>query len=298
MINFVIAIIMMMGCVLSKQYDFSAKCENVIHSHERAHGIPRKLLKAIALIETGKKNSQGLWVPHPWTINVEGRGYFFETKEEAIKATNKFIKQGRSVDVGCMQINLKHHPHAFKDLEEAFDPWTNVGYSLSFLKKLKESQGTWEKAVSHYHSAVPSRHKPYARKVLTTWMKILNDPKDDAGINEGTAPPPMLLGENWSKKPQLIHTHQSNAAPKAPYALFARYVQMAKGNKVPVHVKMSPYKSFQPKPKFMPLGGRVSKISEGKMTAASPNVEANYQVYRLKLGNNGRHESVKFYPLS
>ena len=32
----------------------------------------------------------------------------------------------RQVDVGCMQINLQSHPHAFASLEDAFDPGSNA----------------------------------------------------------------------------------------------------------------------------------------------------------------------------
>jgi hypothetical protein len=32
----------------------------------------------------------------------------------------------RSIDIGCMQINLVHHPDAFGSLEAGFDPITNA----------------------------------------------------------------------------------------------------------------------------------------------------------------------------
>lgn len=76
-----------------------------------------------------------------------------------------------SIDVGCMQVNLRHHPDAFKDLDAAFDPAQNVKYAAQFLSRLNHQQGTWHKAVAHYHSATPLHHIPYQRKVLAVWNK-------------------------------------------------------------------------------------------------------------------------------
>ncbi len=61
----------------------------------------------------------------------------------------------RSIDVGCMQINLRHHPNAFADLEEAFDPVSNARYAARFLKDLQATRGDWMRSASHYHSQTP-----------------------------------------------------------------------------------------------------------------------------------------------
>jgi len=50
----------------------------------------------------------------PWTINAQGKGQFFKTKAEAVKAIKNLQAQGvKSIDVGCMQINLSYHGKAF-----------------------------------------------------------------------------------------------------------------------------------------------------------------------------------------
>ena len=59
----------------------------------------------------------------PWTINVEGKGFHFKTKRDAIRFVKDQMTAGKeSIDVGCMQINLKYHPDAFTSLDQAFSP--------------------------------------------------------------------------------------------------------------------------------------------------------------------------------
>lgn len=149
--------------------------EKVCHyyaSHvEKTHGIPDKLLTAISLTESGRSTVKGL-ISWPWTLNAEGKGYYFATKAEAILAVQRLQAKGtKSIDVGCMQINLHHHPQAFSSLEEAFDPASNVAYGANFLKILQKSHKNWAKAVAHYHSATPSVHLIYQNKVLKTWLE-------------------------------------------------------------------------------------------------------------------------------
>lgn len=153
-----------------------AICENFIHHHERKHGIPEKLLSAIALVESGRSLG-GEVVAWPWTINANGVPYIFDTKEEAVTKVKDLQKKGiRSIDVGCMQINLMHHPNAFDSIEDAFDPEKNIAYGASFLKEKMASQGNWHLAVAHYHSATQSLNEPYKNKVLQKWEKIQGQP--------------------------------------------------------------------------------------------------------------------------
>jgi hypothetical protein len=147
-------------------------CDIFIARQEKACGIPQNLLKAISLRESGKKVGRSM-VAWPWTINVNGIGYTYSSKEEAINAVENFRKKGaKSIDVGCMQINLKHHPLAFRNLSEAFDPQTNVMYAANFLGNLKNQYGSWFNAVAHYHSASPRFHTPYRQGVIRQWETL------------------------------------------------------------------------------------------------------------------------------
>ena len=80
----------------------------------------------------------------------------------------------RNIDVGCMQVNLLHHSTAFKNLEEAFTPKTNVNYAARFFISLKNTYNSWTHAVGYYHSKAAKHYKPYCSLVYNTWNKDRN----------------------------------------------------------------------------------------------------------------------------
>jgi hypothetical protein len=146
-------------------------CRRAILLAEREHRLPAALLHAIARVETGRPDPRtGAPVSWPWTINAEGQGRFFDTKEAAIAAVRALQARGVSVvDVGCLQVNLHHHPRAFASLEEAFDPVANARYAGLFLTRLHQGTRNWETAAAHYHSQTPERAEAYRLKVLAAW---------------------------------------------------------------------------------------------------------------------------------
>jgi hypothetical protein len=157
-------------------------CQAPIASMERASGVPDRLMQAIAIIESGRRDTGGPPTAWPWTINVEGVGEVFDTKQQAIAAVAAHRAAGaRSIDVGCMQVNLMHHPDAFASLEEAFDPMANARYAARFLQQLLAQTGSWPLAVAGYHSLTPQIGGDYAKKVLAIWAK------PDLGKRQGTA---------------------------------------------------------------------------------------------------------------
>jgi len=99
-------------------------------------------------------------------VNAEGQGFFYESKAEAVAAVRGMQARGmRSIDVGCMQISLTHHPDAFRDLAQAFDPAANADYGARFLSQLHDRTGSWPEAVAQYHSATRELGQDYQRKV-------------------------------------------------------------------------------------------------------------------------------------
>ncbi|MEQ8378892.1 transglycosylase SLT domain-containing protein [Parvibaculum sp.] len=151
--------------------DPSTFCEMAAIHHERENSLPRALLAAVAMAESGRYSSKTrkarAW---PWTINAEGRPYYFKTKREAIEKTQNLLDGGmRSIDIGCMQVNLRYHPDAFASLEDAFDPMTNVAYGADFLMRLRERTGSWQQAVANYHSQTASRGGRYFARVIRIW---------------------------------------------------------------------------------------------------------------------------------
>lgn len=146
-------------------------CLPAIQAAERAEGIPGGLLRSIAFVESGRADPlSGRAVPWPWTINAEGEGRYFETKAEAVAATRALLAAGvRSIDVGCAQVNLLHHPNAFASLDLAFDPAANAAYAARFLRSLHAAAGHWPFAAAAYHSQTPERGHAYALRVAAIW---------------------------------------------------------------------------------------------------------------------------------
>jgi hypothetical protein len=145
-----------------------AACEAAIAAAQKAPRLPDKLMPAISRVESGRLDPLTKQVrAWPWTINMEGAGFFFDSKAQAIDAVRTLQARGvRSIDVGCMQVNLMHHPNAFASLDEAFDPATNARYAARFLSALFRQTGDWSLATANYHSANADRGEDYQRRVF------------------------------------------------------------------------------------------------------------------------------------
>ena len=142
-------------------------CAAAIAAAERDAGIPAGLLGAIAKVETGRRAPDGSVQPWPWSYNAAGDGRYAASNAEALQEVRALQARGvRSIDIGCMQVNLLHHPAAFPDLEAGFDPVKNVAYAVRFLRELHTRTGDWNQAVAMYHSATPERGLIYQQRVM------------------------------------------------------------------------------------------------------------------------------------
>ena len=154
--------------------DSSRICASAIHAAEHSQRMPRFLLHAVSLAESGRwhKKAQAR-IAWPWTVNAGGKGKFFPTKAKALAEVRRLQAKGiRNIDVGCMQINLKHHGHIFRSVEEAFDPVNNIAYAAAWLKILRGKKGSWAHAVGRYHNGHwKERGQGYWRRVYTIWNK-------------------------------------------------------------------------------------------------------------------------------
>jgi len=241
-------------------------CEPLIRRYETAHGIPHKLLTAISLAESGRKVGSSV-VAWPWTINANGVPYIFATKGEAIRMVRKLRLLGvSSIDVGCMQVNLKQHPKAFPNLEAAFDPSTNIAYAAKFLKTKKENKGSWVNAVAHYHSSTPAHHVPYRARVLKIWQKV----------QKGRIFLPHYVTE-------IPHTSVGITPPEIARhkGEFVKDIAAPSGRRVPMIVRFAPYKGFNggipgiPYMKPDNKGAVVPQIIRGRPLQASGKIIIN-----------------------
>lgn len=169
----------------------SSLCLAAINATEAASRLPRQMLAAIGVVESGRTDSRtGVTVPWPWTINVAGSGHSFDNAADAITAVHTAQAAGiQSIDVGCMQINLQQHPGAFVTLEQAFDPVANVRYAEAFLNQLHAGSQNWGVAVAAYHSSTPAIGADYLGRVVGVWplsasYGVTAPPRD--GLARGT----------------------------------------------------------------------------------------------------------------
>ncbi len=162
-----------------------ALCDPAVTTAEDSFRVPPHLLEAIAEVESGRPDSStGRLQPWPWTINADGVGAFFATKAEAIAAVRTLQARGvRSIDVGCLQVNLMFHPTAFASLDEAFDPRANALYAAHFLTALHADGRDWSGAIAAYHSQTLAIGADYRRRVLALWQ----DPAANWGLGLAVA---------------------------------------------------------------------------------------------------------------
>jgi len=151
--------------------DDASLCTAAIAQTERSARLPSALLHAIGMVESARLDPQtGHWAPWPWSINVAGIDHVYDSKQAAIAAVQAAQASGiQSIDVGCMQINLKHHPLAFATLEDAFNPSMNVTYAAAFLWRLHDESGNWPAAAGAYHSQTPELATAYVARVAAYW---------------------------------------------------------------------------------------------------------------------------------
>lgn len=186
--------------------ELSILCNTVALSASNRTGVPVSVLMAITLAETGRKRDKKFnsW---PWTVNMEGKGVWFENKNAAYIYVKKEYERGaRSFDVGCFQLNYKWHGHGFSSIEQMFDPSLNALYAAKFLKKLYIEKGNWVDAAGAYHSRTPKFANKYIERFRSIHSKILaknlSNPKQPNSVKE-RQPQPSFLATNTNQLPLL-----------------------------------------------------------------------------------------------
>ena len=146
-------------------------CAEAAAAAEAATGLPAGLLLAIGKVESGRVDpATGRLTPWPFAVNVAGRGVLARDRDAAVAEVQAARAGGQaSVDVGCFQVSLLHHPLAFDSLEAGFDPVRNARYAAGFLASLRAGAASWEEAAGRYHSMTPGLAEPYAARVMAAW---------------------------------------------------------------------------------------------------------------------------------
>jgi hypothetical protein len=120
-----------------------AACLVAARQAEMAHGVPEGLLTAIALNESGL---------HAYALNLRGRAYFPETREEARRLLTAAGTRGMA---GCFQINAGVHVARGEDWP--LDPNRAADWAARYLVRHYENHGDWGRAILRWHGASPRR---------------------------------------------------------------------------------------------------------------------------------------------
>ncbi|TNC71313.1 transglycosylase SLT domain-containing protein [Rubellimicrobium roseum] len=177
---------MMIGLLASPSWaDDSDLCLLAAQDASRLSGVPLSVLLAISLTETGG----GAGRPWPWTVNMEGEGHWFATRNEALAfAEARHAGGAESFDVGCFQINWQWHHRNFVSIDQMFDPLANATYAASFLSSLAEEGRNWSEAAGAFHSRTPEHAARYRTKFDENLATAIA-----AGADEGRLSGPLAL---------------------------------------------------------------------------------------------------------
>jgi len=140
-----------------------------------AYDLPPEVLYAVALTESARQvDSTGNLRPWPWTLNVQGRGHFFDSRQEAEAALQEHFDAGRrSIDIGLMQVNWRYHRQRLGSLQLALDPYHNLRVAAEILQHCHQSRQDWWAAVGCYHAPnSPQRAARYQARVRAHWQRV------------------------------------------------------------------------------------------------------------------------------
>lgn len=210
----------------------SGSCSEAAQQAERVWNLPDGLLRAIGRTESGRPDPDtGELEPSPWAINASGNGHVFDSADAAIAYVQSLQAHGvRSIDVGCFQINLVHHPAAFASLSEAFDVNANAAAAAQFLAELYQRSG--DCGSPRARQAVPNAGAgAMARRCVASSGSLRPDWNADQRRSGGGAARPWR-GRNSGVHPgeQRLSGNFGSSPVRLPPAGFQARMSLSAGN--------------------------------------------------------------------
>jgi len=153
-------------------------CERSIRGAEKKYALPPYLLAAIALTESSYEGR-----PSPFAMNVSGRPYFASGTQDMENVVARSGGESASIDVGCLQVNLRWHAGRFRDWRSLLVPNYNAEYAALYLVELYRKYGSWNAAVGAYHSRTPWKSANYACLVSRRWSQIFGSVRPGCGAD-------------------------------------------------------------------------------------------------------------------
>ena len=83
-------------------------CNHFTEKYEKKFSLPNKLLTSISLVESGKKVGDK-FTSWPWTLNVEGKSKFFESKDQTLS----FLKLNSREPFGPLTFTMESSKETF-----------------------------------------------------------------------------------------------------------------------------------------------------------------------------------------
>ncbi|PSU45807.1 hypothetical protein C9J12_21195 [Photobacterium frigidiphilum] len=113
--------------------------------------LPAKELYILAITESKVMLTNGVVRPWPWTLNVKGQSYYYQTRQEACQSLTSFLTQTALVDIGLTQLNWRYQGDHFDKPCDVFEPLANLTHAARLLKQGKRLRGSWVKAAGWFH---------------------------------------------------------------------------------------------------------------------------------------------------
>ena len=172
--------------------DPTALCGAAIQAAQARYAIPAGLLASIAKVESGGPYHADGYPPLALDHRCRWHSMFFDTKAEAVAWSQQAAGRGvRSLDTGCMQVNLQMHPDAFASLDAAFTRPPMRIMPRAIPRTHGEANGDWNVAVGLYHSHTPYLAAEYRDRVAEMGAGILTgiggpEPLYQRAMRQGT----------------------------------------------------------------------------------------------------------------
>lgn len=199
----------------------AALCDRAAAQAAAESGVPVDVLRAITRTETGRRLAGGFH-PWPWTMNIEGKGIWFESREAAVAHAKATLAGGTtSFDMGCFQVNYRWHGHEFPDLAAMMDPLESARYAARFLGRLQAESGDWEAAAGFYHSRTPHHANRYRERFARLRAALPPMPGDPLAAPLPALPAPAA--------PDLPAPVMLVALPRTPGAVTLHFRTAAAG---------------------------------------------------------------------
>jgi len=159
--------------------DWAEGCLPFIPAAEQYYHLPKGLLQAIALTESGQDGS-----PYPWALNIAGQAVIAPTYQAAASLLRSADGQPRrDVAIGCMQIHMQYHLDRFVEPEWALHPRYNVWYAALYLDALRRQYGNILSAIAHYHGSDPAAQRGYLCRVANHLANTAPATRETLGLD-------------------------------------------------------------------------------------------------------------------